>query len=428
MTAPADPPAERIATLDAVRGFAVLGILLMNIVSMGLPAYAYVDPSYWGLEGAADLTAWRLNYILADGKMRALFTMLFGASMLLIAERAESQVASGGMGPAETHYRRIFWLFVFGMIHAWLFWYGDILVHYAIAGALIFPIWRWRVPGLVAFVVAMAALQLALNLGHHASLDALRDAARAPGASVEAVAAWQEALRQEVPGRADAEAEIRGYRGGFGDALAARVPMTTLFQTVFIPLGLPELFLFIALGMILFRTGFLTGRWSSRAYAAVIAAGYLIAVPLMIPIAAWNAAADWDPVLLPLTDSLSLVLRPFIALAHAALVILWLRSGRAAWLARRLAAAGRMAFSNYLGTTLVTTTLFYGYGFGLFAVLSRAELYVVVLGVWLVILLWSEPWLRRHRYGPLEWVWRSLARGELVPNAKPAIARQSQAR
>lgn len=428
MTAPADPPAERIATLDAVRGFAVLGILLMNIVSMGLPAYAYVDPSYWGLEGAADLTAWRLNYILADGKMRALFTMLFGASMLLIAERAESQVASGGMGPAETHYRRIFWLFVFGMIHAWLFWYGDILVHYAIAGALIFPIWRWRVPGLVAVVVAMAALQLALNLGHHASLDALRDAARAPGASVEAVAAWQEALRQEVPGRADAEAEIRGYRGGFGDALAARVPMTTLFQTVFIPLGLPELFLFIALGMILFRTGFLTGRWSSRAYAAVIAAGYLIAVPLMIPIAAWNAAADWDPVLLPLTDSLSLVLRPFIALAHAALVILWLRSGRAAWLARRLAAAGRMAFSNYLGTTLVTTTLFYGYGFGLFAVLSRAELYVVVLGVWLVILLWSEPWLRRHRYGPLEWVWRSLARGELVPNAKPAIARQSQAR
>lgn len=428
MTAPADPPAERIATLDAVRGFAVLGILLMNIVSMGLPAYAYVDPSYWGLEGAADLTAWRLNYILADGKMRALFTMLFGASMLLIAERAESQVASGGMGPAETHYRRIFWLFVFGMIHAWLFWYGDILVHYAIAGALIFPIWRWRVPGLVAVVVAMAALQLALNLGHHASLDALRDAARAPGASVEAVAAWQEALRQEVPGRADAEAEIRDYRGGFGDALAARVPMTTLFQTVFIPLGLPELFLFIALGMILFRTGFLTGRWSSRAYAAVIAAGYLIAVPLMIPIAAWNAAADWDPVLLPLTDSLSLVLRPFIALAHAALVILWLRSGRAAWLARRLTAAGRMAFSNYLGTTLVTTTLFYGYGFGLFAVLSRAELYVVVLGVWLVILLWSEPWLRRHRYGPLEWVWRSLARGELVPNAKPAIARQSQAR
>lgn len=428
MTAPADPPAERIATLDAVRGFAVLGILLMNIVSMGLPAYAYVDPSYWGLEGAADLTAWRLNYILADGKMRALFTMLFGASMLLIAERAESQVASGGIGTAETHYRRIFWLFVFGMIHAWLFWYGDILVHYAIAGALIFPIWRWRVPGLVAVVVAMAALQLALNLGHHASLDALRDAARAPGASVEAVTAWQEALRQEVPGRADAEAEIRGYRGGFGDALAARVPMTTLFQTVFIPLGLPELFLFIALGMILFRTGFLTGRWSSRAYAAVIAAGYLIAVPLMIPIAAWNAAADWDPVLLPLTDSLSLVLRPFIALAHAALVILWLRSGRAAWLARRLAAAGRMAFSNYLGTTLVTTTLFYGYGFGLFAVLSRAELYVVVLGVWLVILLWSEPWLRRHRYGPLEWVWRSLARGELVPNAKPAIARQSQAR
>jgi len=426
MTDPAAPPPARIATLDAVRGFAVLGILLMNIVSLGLPAYAYVDPSYWGLESAADLIAWRLNYILADGKMRALFTMLFGASMLLIAERAAGHAATGGMGPAETHYRRIFWLFVIGMIHAWLFWYGDILVHYAVAGALIYPIWRWRVPGLAAVVVAMLALQLALNLGHHAELDALRDAARAPGASVEAVAAWQEALRREVPGTAEAVAEIRGYRGSFGDALAARAPLTALFQTYFIPLGLPELFLFIALGMILFRNGFLTGAWSVRGYAAVIALGYGIAVPLMIPLAAWNAAADWDPVLLPLTDALSLLLRPFIALAHAALVILWLRSGRAAWLARRLAAAGRMAFSNYLGTTLVTTTLFYGYGFGLFATLSRAELYIVVLGVWALILLWSEPWLRRHHYGPLEWVWRSLVRGERVTNRKSAIARQSQ--
>src|SRR3569623_2137070 len=126
--------AERHISIDAVRGFAVLGILLMNIVGMGLPAFAYVDPTYAGMHGPADLWTWAVNNVLTDGKMRALFTMLFGASTVLIAERAEG----GRPGPMQTHYRRMFWLFVFGMIHAYFLWWGDILVCYAVAGLVIF--------------------------------------------------------------------------------------------------------------------------------------------------------------------------------------------------------------------------------------------------------------------------------------------------
>jgi uncharacterized protein len=409
---------ERYQTLDAVRGFAVLGILLMNIVSMGLPGWAYIDPSYWGAEGPLDYAVWAVMYVLADGKMRALFTMLFGASMVLIAERAAMK--PGGMSPAQTHYRRIFWLFVFGMIHAWAFWYGDILVQYAVAAVFMFALWRWRARGLLIFAAAMLLVQLGLNYAHHADLSSLRAAASAPAATAEAKKAWSERLAQEVPDRVAGEREVRLYRGGVAEVFEARKPMTIFFQTFLLPLSLPEVFAFMAFGMALFRSGFLTGQWSRRAYWTAIGLGYLVAVPLMALVARTIAAADWDPVLIPLTDSAGFILRPFIALAHAATVILFVQSGAADWLAVRLAAAGRMAFSNYIGTTLVATTLFYGYGFGLFGTLSRAELYLVVIGIWGLILLWSKPWLDRFDHGPLEWVWRRLARGSL--QRTPAIA------
>jgi uncharacterized protein len=411
---------ERYQTLDAVRGFAVLGILLMNIVSMGLPGWAYIDPSYWGAEGPIDYAAWAINYVLADGKMRALFTMLFGASMVLIAERAAAR--PDGMSAAQTHYRRIFWLFVFGMIHAWAFWYGDILVQYAVAGVFMFALWRWRPRALLVFASAMLLVQLAFNYGHHYDLVSLKAAAEAPNATPEAKQAWTERLLEESPDQAAAEKEIRLYRGGIADAFEARKPMTIFMQTLLLPTSMPEVFGFMALGMALFRTGFLTGQWSRRAYWRVLALGYLIAVPLMIPVARTIAAADWDPVLIPLTDSAGLFLRAPIALAHAAACILFVQSGTLPWLATRLAAAGRMAFSNYLGTTLVTTTLFYGYGLGLFGSFSRAELYLVVLAIWVLILTWSKPWLDRFDYGPLEWLWRRLARGPTAIRRMPAIA------
>lgn len=413
--------AGRITTIDAVRGFAVCGILLMNIVSMGMPGYAYIDPTYWGRPGPVDFGAWAIMYVLADGKMRALFTMLFGASMLLISDRAAAR--SDGRSPAETQYRRLFWLFVFGMLHAWFFWYGDILTSYAIAGAMAYPLWRWRTRSLAIFAALLLTVQAGLNLGHYASLQSAQAAATAPGATAKQKAEWEKTLRATTPDQAAAQAEYKGYRGSFVDALNARVPLATLFQTMLLWLGMPELLGFIALGMVLFRTGFFSGAWRTRSYLIVIGLGYLVAVPLMIPVARAVMASRWDPVTLPLYDTAAFVLRPFIALAHASLVILLVRSGAARALASRLEAAGRMAFSNYLGTTLVTTTLFYGYGFGLFGELSRAELYLVVLGVWALILGWSKPWLARFDYGPLEWVWRRLATGQPLSIRKsPAIA------
>jgi len=393
----------RIASLDAVRGFAVCGILLMNIVAMGLPAFAYNDPLFYGTRGPADIAAWAINFVLSEGKMRALFAMLFGASMVLMAERAEASTPGSA---TEAHFRRMFWLGAFGVVHAWLLWFGDILLPYAVCGAIGFIFWRWKPSALWTVFGTMIVVQLAQAWEDYSHGIAAAARAGSHTAADAAIAARDVAL----------------YRGDVGDVFTARVPMTLQFETVILPSSVPEILGFMALGIIFYRNGFLAGAWSAARYRWTMAIGYLIAAPLHVPLIRMLVDERFAPPALAISDGLGLLLRPFVALAHAAAVILLLRSGYARWLLDRLEAAGRMAFSNYLGTTLVTTTLFYGYGFGLYGSLSRAELYVIVLAVWALILGWSKPWLKRYRYGPLEWLWRTLARGSLQPMRRHAAS------
>jgi uncharacterized protein len=420
----ADDPAERtlmttgdrIITLDAIRGFAVCGILAMNIVSMGEPGYAYVDPNYYGGAHAADLAAWAIAYVLADGKMRALFTMLFGASLLLITDTAEGRTP----GPARVHYARIFWLFVFGMLHAWFVWYGDILVEYAICGAIAFWGRRWQPRDLAFTATVLIGFDAIHSLIQYRDMSVLHALVAGPHPPADAIREWNKVLAETVPSPAVIGQELRLYHGGIVDAFHARAPMTAMFQFGFLPTWVPGSLGFVFLGMLLYRLGFWTGAWSRRAYLRVIAAG-AAAILLYIPLAWAIVAHGFSPAFLPLADTLTLLLRPFLSLGYAAALILLVQAGALRWLTGRLAAAGRMAFSNYLGTSLVMTTIFYGYGFGLFGELSRAQLYVLVAGQWLLILGWSEPWLRHFRYGPFEWVWRSLSRGHLV-SFRQAIA------
>jgi uncharacterized protein len=414
---------ERYLSIDAVRGFAVLGILLMNIVGMGLPAFAYVDPTYAGMHGSADLWTWAVNNVFSDGKMRSLFTMLFGASAVLIAERAEG----ASPGPMQTHYRRMFWLFVFGMIHAYFLWWGDILVCYAVAGLAIFPFRKLDPKLQIGIGAAILIALLAHNAFEAKQLEALHAAAVAPGASAAAVAAWQAVALVVAPGQDMAAQQVAGFGGTFMAALRARTQMSMILQLGLEPTdGLPEAIGQMFIGMALFRLGFFTLRWSSRAYAATIAVGYLVVAPAM----AWTAWMIWRAHFEPLTlhwwEVWQQIGRPFIALAHASVLLLIVRAGALQGLVDRLAAAGRMAFSNYLMTSIVTTVVFCGFGLGLYGKLSRFELSYVVAGVWAFILIWSQPWLARFHYGPFEWAWRSLVRWRPQPflrgGPKPATA------
>lgn len=406
----------RIVTIDAIRGFAVCGILVMNIVSMGMPVYAYVDPHYYGGAHGADLFAWEAAYVLADGKLRALFTMLFGASLLLITDAAEDRTP----GPARTHYARIFWLFVFGMLHAWFVWYGDILVDYAIAGAITFFARKWNKSAIGFAAICLIGFSLAQNFVEFHDMQVLRTLAYTPHPPADAVQAWDKVLAQTLPLPDTVAREIGLYRGGFADVFRMRAMTAHDYQTVYLPIGMPETLGFVLLGMLLYRLDFWSGGWSKRAYRWTIIVG-VVTVPLYLPLVRAIETHHFDPAFLPLADALTLLLRPFLALAYAAAIILAVQGDRARWLTKRLAAAGRMAFSNYLGTSLIMTTIFYGYGLGLFGQLHRAQLYWLVIGQWALILTWSPWWLRHFHYGPFEWAWRSLSRGHLV-RLRQAIA------
>ena len=410
---------DRILSIDVVRGMAVLGILLMNIVAMGLPTYAYINPIYGGGTTGADFWTWAVNNVFADGKMRALFTMLFGASAMLIARRAESGTA---LGPVQTHYRRLFWMFVIGMIHAYFFFLGDILVTYALAGALVFPLRRLEPRLLIGLGGALLAALFLWHWSEAGQMNALMAAAMAPGADETTRAAWAGASQTFVmPPGFDAQ-EIAGFGGGFGEALQARARIASLLQ-VLIPFNAgPEAVGQMLIGMGLFRLGFFSLGWSTRAYLVMMVLGYAIAAPFAALQTWMIQASGFEPLRSHELMVWQSITRPFIALAHASALLLIIRAGLFRNLVSRLEAAGRMAFTNYLMTSVITSLVFCGYGLGLYGHLSRFELLGVVAGVWALILLWSRPWLAHFRYGPLEWIWRSLVQWKRQPFRKAQTA------
>ena len=398
-------PSERIATLDAVRGFAVMGILLLNIVDFAMPSYAYVDPNYYGGATGINWWTWATVYVLADGKMRGLFTMLFGASTILIAERA----AASGLSPARVHYARMGTLFGIGMIHAYLIWAGDILVLYALCGAIVFPLWRWRSRALLALGCALLAFKLLVGIASFATLTDLQARATRPDASTVTKHDWRSFREDAAPAPESANDELRAYRASWTDAARARTAAAIEMQTEINIQALPDTLALMVIGMALFRLGFFAGAWSRRRYLQTIGAG-AATIPAYCLLVAWIDRTHFSPVVLVATDAVHLtLLRPLLSLAWASAVIRFMQSGAARWLAVRLAATGRAAFSNYLGTSIVCTLIFNGYGLGWFGYLERWQLYPLVFAIWVLMLLWSKPWLDRFCYGPLEWAWRSLA-------------------
>src|SRR5829696_1318925 len=147
---------SRIVTLDTVRGIAVMGILAMNIVAFAMPFPAYVNPAAYGGDSGIDLVSWYLNFILIDGKMRGLFSMLFGASTLLVIERA----TRSGRGGAAAHYARMAVLLLFGCLHFYFLWFGDILALYALSGMILYFFRNKSPKSLVRWAVGFMAISM----------------------------------------------------------------------------------------------------------------------------------------------------------------------------------------------------------------------------------------------------------------------------
>jgi uncharacterized protein len=417
MTAVTEPP-PRIATLDIVRGVAVMGILAMNVVAFAMPFQAYMNPLAYGLETGADFASWLVSFIFVDGKMRGLFSLLFGASMLLVIERAEAS----GQDAGSIHFRRMVWLLVFGLVHLYLIWFGDILVGYALIGMIAWFFRNKEPAALVRWGIALLTVQLMVFAGLAGGAFYLEAAASAPGASAETLKEWRGLHEQfgVLTGQA-LSSKLALLRGDYGGLVGYRLSAHAMAPVKGLALFSWETLAYFLFGMVALKNGFLRGAWSDSAYRRTALIGFGIGIPAYA-LLAWILVRDGFsvPMVFAVVMAATVPFRLLMVVATAALIVLLTRRGGA--LVERIAAAGRAAFTNYLGTSLIMTTLFYGYGIGLYGHLSRAQLWLPVVAMWVLMLLWSKPWLDRFRYGPFEWLWRSLARWEWQEMRRPATA------
>ncbi len=399
--------AVRHISLDALRGFAVMGILAMNIIVFAMPEWAYITPLAYGGETIKDKIAWFLSFIFIDGKMRGLFSLLFGASMMLVIERADAK----GESARKVHFARMGWLLIFGLIHYFFIWFGDILASYALIGCIAYLMRNWQPRRLIKWALIIAAIGFLLMGAQFFSLQYLQMAATAPGASAELIAQYQELIAQEDFSFNIAK-ELALYRGNYGGIVAHRIaewhaPLTQALSM------LPETLPLMMIGMAMKKNGFITGDKDSSVYrrwAKLLVIPGLILTTLIAGMVAFTGFNKIDALAGFL--AWTTIPRMMLDIGYAAVLILIIGFYKNSPLIARVAATGQCAFSNYLGTSIVMTTLFYGYGLGLFGYVGRAQLWLFVIAAWLIMLAWSKPWLKKFRYGPLEWLWRSLARGQ----------------
>ena len=399
---------QRHISLDAMRGFAVMGILAMNIIGFAMPEWAYVSPAAYGTGTLADQIAWAFSFIFIDGKMRGLFSLLFGASMMLIIDRATAK----GESAAQVHYRRMAWLAMFGLAHYFFIWAGDILFLYAIIGMIAFRFRNWPPARLIKVALIIFAVGLAIWGIQFGGLQVFQYFATRPDASADTARQFRE-MMASTDLAFDIAPDLALHRGSYAAIVMDKMdewstPLMSVVQSASETLPL------MMIGMAMQKSGFLTGAWGAADYRRWAMRMLPVGLLLTLVLAVWMVAVDFDRIaVLAVFYFWGGVPRMMLTIGYAALLIMLIDRYRNHMMLARVAAAGRAAFSNYLGTSIVMTTIFYGYGFGLFGNVGRAGLWLFVLGAWAVMLLWSKPWLMKFHYGPLEWLWRSLARGKM---------------
>ncbi len=407
MTGPA--ASGRIASLDLVRGAAVLGILAINIASFAGGPTAPLSPRLSGAASPADELAFVIGLVLFEGKMRGLFTLLFGASLLLLVDRRDATGEDGARWQA----RRLGWLLVIGYCHQLFLWSGDILMIYALIAPLALAMRHLSGKAMLTAAFVLFALW-------HGGLTLIGWSSFAAAEAAHTGTASPQQLADLARGTSATSAQLAR------DAALLRLPYSEMlggrfFATLYEPLLVTlitfgETLPLMLVGMALYRSGLFSGRWPPTRISRMGLAALAIGLPLALAQAWWAWSRGFPP------EAMFFLLVGAAGPQHVALTLAWLALLVTAapllagtWIGRRLTAAGRMALSNYLLTSLVMTFIFHGWGLGLIGTIRPAEQWLFVLLGWAIMLGWSAPWLKRFPQGPAEWLWRSLTEGRLLP-------------
>ncbi|MEX0641938.1 MAG: DUF418 domain-containing protein, partial [Pirellulales bacterium] len=398
---PACSSLTRFDSIDLIRGVAVCGILLMNIVSFGMPAAAYLNPKAYQGDLLSSHIIYGATHVFADQKFMGLFSLLFGGGVMLFIQKLKAR----GAGCMRFHYSRMFWLLVFGLLHSLFLWEGDILFYYALCGFILYPL--WRLPPAFQFGLGLAIFLSAILIDQmgHSFLESL------PAFSLEALEpTWS-------PSEMDVAFETAMHLRDYSQQLVYRNPLPLAYSNpsmsyisdIYIAQGLARAFGLMLVGMAFYSWGVLSAQRSVAFYRLLTFTGLLFGLPVAA-FGLWqNYLHDWD-----MTYGLfhgllyNHLATPMIVFGYLGAIV-WLHQEQyVSRLRAGLCAIGRMAFSNYIGQSLIATFIFHGYGLALFGQLTRLQLLVLVVAIWVLQFYFSLGWLRRFQYGPLEWLWRAL--------------------
>lgn len=387
-TPPSEPPQPRVAALDALRGLSVIGIVLMNVFAFAMPPAAYYNPIAWGGAGPLEIAVWAVSFVLVEDKFRNLFAMLFGAGVAILLDRS-------GPHPLRGHYARMAVLLAIGWLHALLLSSSDVLRLYAICGLVLPLVRRWPVRRLWLAAAVLIALYCAVGgwLVWNVDSAGRQIADMAFGTDPQGIARGLELGRETMAER-----------------IARRLDPLTGVSALAVVIA-PTLAAMLA-GIALWRMRLLAGEWPRERLLRLAAPCALISIPPLSALALWTLSSGFSGVVVganALVFSAPFDLALAVGFAALAMALFARRAPTA------LAAAGRMALTNYLATSVILALLFRPWGLGLFGNVDRLETYALALVPIGAMLLWSGPWLARFRQGPAEWLWRSLAQGQPLP-------------
>ncbi len=424
---------QRILIIDAVRGVALLGILMMNIPYFANPSQYENLNTFNQYSGINYYTWWIVNFFF-EGTMRAIFSLLFGAGCLLLLNRLEGNRSTAG-NAADIYYRRVLWLLVFGLVNAFIFqWPGDILYIYALCGLFLFPFRNLKVRPLLLLSLlfficytirgtydlyvehAMRANgEKALMLEQQKKL--LTDDQKADKT------AWTAYLEKQKPEnlRKAADKKIKDLHGSYFQTFALLAVNTGRGQSVyFYQYNFFDSMCLLFLGMALFKLGVLTGKRSKKFYWLLLFGSYIpgLALSYFEHRNLISVRFDNTQLFSRMPVELYQFRRTFLALGHLSVLMLLYKYGIAKRFLNALAKVGQMAFTNYLMQSIICVTIFYGFGFGLYGNLQMYQEYYVVLCIWIFQIIFSQVWMHYFNFGPFEWIWRSLTYWKKQPMKK----------
>ena len=384
-------PAERISEIDIIRGFALFGILMVNMSFFKIPMFFERYPSNFP-EGIEQVSAWVIQ-LFFTGKFYAIFSFLFGLGFYIFMERTLAR----GMELVPLYRRRLLALMLFGFIHLFFIWSGDILFAYALVGFIMLRFRDKSPESLKKWIVGLFATALVLN------------------GTFSLLSGYSEIMAGEEYGlivqqMLDGATAVYRY-GSFGQLVAFRAVNELPYVIISMIVWIPAILAFFLCGLYAGKKELFKDIPGNAAFlkkirniglpvGAMLMLFYFLVETGTFPV----STLFWHSALAVLNYSASLFLFP----AYVALVALALQGDFFKKLLYPLAAPGRMALTNYLSQTVICIFIFYGFGLGLYANVNAAHGILIAIAIYFIQVAWSNLWLKKFRYGPMEWLWRVL--------------------